>query len=279
MSRSRCRGKHDFNILYTAVRDFSEKSGWLSPLECCAVLAGRKPKLQHLALREVRPKPLQAKGPRRIGMNRVVLLAATFVLSTGVMLGQSSPTATDTGRPTAAPDQTQRGDTSTRLRLSCLISPRKRRPIPIAPGAPPDTALPNPTVEDQQPGNSTTGSPSSTMGTTGSTPGTDQSTSGNKSATTPDNVQVPTGDNTQNPRPDSTEPHDKYPSGSSNPSSSANGASGNDMSGTTPRPDGTTTTSPTPNNPTPHIATHVPDPGTETNPASMELSAATKIRN
>jgi hypothetical protein len=204
------------------------------------------------------------------------LLAATFVLSTGVMLGQSSPTATDTGRPTAAPDQTQRGTHATPPIVP--HQPPETSANPDRPGAPPDTALPNTTVDDQQPGNSTTGSPSSTMGTTGSTPGTDQSTSGNKSATTPDNVQVPTGDNTQNPRPDSTEPHDKYHSGSSNPSSSANGAGSNDMSGTTPRPD-STTTSPAPDNPTPHIATHVPDPGSETNPASMELSAATKIRN
>jgi hypothetical protein len=208
-------------------------------------------------------------------MNKVVLLAATFVFSTGVMLGQSSPTATDTGRPTAAPDQTLPATRATPPIVP--HQPPETSANPDRPGATPDTALPSTTIDDQQPGNSTTGSPASTMGTTGSTPGTDQSTSGNKSGNTPDHMQVPKGDNTQNPRPDSTEPHDKYPSGSSNPSSSANGASGSDMSGTSPRPDNSTNST-DPTTP-PHIATHVPDPGTETNPASMELSAAAKIRN
>lgn len=202
-------------------------------------------------------------------MNKVVLLAATFVLSSGVMLGQSSPTAGDTGRPTAAPDQMQPStQPAPKIKDHSTTNPTAN---PDRTGATPATALPSTSVDDQQPGNSTTGSSSSTMGTTGSTPGTDQSTTGNKSGTTPNNTQTP-DDN-------SARPHDKCPSGSSNPSSSANGASSNDMSGTNPRPDSTTTNSPNPQSTPPHIATHVPDPGTETNPASLELPVAAKIRN
>jgi hypothetical protein len=204
-------------------------------------------------------------------MNKVVLLAATFVLSTGVMLGQSSPTAIDNERPNAAPDQMQR-DTTQSTPGIVPHQPPETTANPNRTGTMPDTTLPSTTIDDQQPGNSTTGSPSSTMGTTGSTPATDQSTTGNQSGNLPD------GDNPQKPKSDSTQPHGTYSSGSSNPGSSANGASSNDMSGTSPKAD-STTDSANPQTTTPHIATHAPDAGTEMNPAALEISAAEKVRN
>lgn len=200
-------------------------------------------------------------------MNRLILLAATFVLATGVMQGQSSPTAIQTERPNAAPDQTQQG-TVANPHATPPIVPHQRPETsanPDRPGAAPQTTLPNTTIDDQQPGNSS-GSPASTMGTTGSTPGTEQSPEGNKS-NKPDSTQAPEN----KPAP----PHETSPSGSSNPSSSANGASSNDMSGATPKaenphPDNSTNST-NPQTTPPHVATHVPDPGTEMNPAALEL--------
>ncbi len=200
-------------------------------------------------------------------MNKLVLLAATFILSAGVMLGQTSPEAINNVRPTPNQDQTQPGAPPTPPIVS------HQRPgtttNPDRPEATPETTLPNTTIDDQQPGNSTTGSPSSTMGTTGSTPGTDQSTTGNQSGNLPSDTKTPKGDNTQKPKSD-TEPHDQYSSESSSSSSSANGASSNDMTGTNPRPDNTTNNT-TPQTAPPHIATHTPDAGTVMNPASVEL--------
>lgn len=201
-------------------------------------------------------------------MNRLVLLAATFVFATGVALAQSSPTANDTGKPSSASEQAQPGVKATPPLVP--HQPPETSADPGRPGATPQTTLPSTTIDDQQPGNSTTGSPASTMGTTGSTPGTDQSTEGNKSGAKPDNAQPP---DTK-----STEPHAAYPSGSSNPNSSANGASSDDMSGTNPRPDkssGSTNPQSTP----PHIATHAPDAGTVMNPASVELVSETTAQH
>ena len=206
-------------------------------------------------------------------MNRLILVAATLVLSTGVMLGQSSPEAIENTRPNAAPGQTQPG-----AQAAPPMVPHQRPDTTVNPdrsGATPQTALPSTTIDDQQPGNSTTGAASSTMGTTGSTPGSVESTEGNKSGTTPNDAQVPKGDTTKNAKPDKTEPHDRYSSGSSNPSSSANGASSDDMSGTSPRPNSKPDTTPenstNPQTASPHVATHTPDPGTEMNPAAVEL--------
>jgi hypothetical protein len=197
-------------------------------------------------------------------MNRLVLLAATFVLSTGMMLGQSSPEEIQNVRPNPAQDQTQPGAPPTPPMVP--RQPPDTTANPDRPGATPETTLPNTTIDDQQPGNSTTGSPSSTMGTTGSTPGTDQSTDGNQSGAKPDNTQTPDTKPTQ--------PHEGYASGSSNPNSSANGASSNDMSGTNPKPDDTTNST-NPQTTSPHIATHAPDAGTVMNPASVELVTET----
>jgi hypothetical protein len=221
----------------------------------------------------MRPERLPAKGPRRSVMNRLILLAATIVLSTGMMLAQNSPAATDKEQPNASPDQMQRG----RPRATPPILPHQPPDTsanPDRPEAAPPTTLSSTTIDDQQPGNSTTGSPSSTMGTTGSTPGTEQSSDGNKSGAKPDNTQTPDTKPTQ--------PHDRYASGSSNPNSSANGASSDDMSGTNPKPDNKpddTTNSPHPQAAPPHIATHAPDAGTEMNPASVELVTATTVQH
>lgn len=197
-------------------------------------------------------------------MNRLILLAATLVLSTGVMLGQSSP-ATDKGQPNAA-DQTQNGTMTNPQATPPIVphQPPETTANPDRPEATPETKLPSTTIDDQQPGNST--SPSSTMGTTGSTPGSEPSAEGNKSGTPPD----------KKPTPDSksTEPHQAYPSGSSSPNSPANGASSNDMSGTSPHPDNSTNST-NPQTTTPHIATHAPDAGTVMNPASVQLVTET----
>ena len=192
-------------------------------------------------------------------MNRLFLLAATVILSTGgVMLAQSSPTASDTGKPSSASEQAQPGAKATPPLVP--HQPPETNASPAHPEGTPQTTLPSTTINDQQPGNSTTGSPASTMGTTGSTPGTDPSTEGNKSGAKPDNQQEPESKPTQ--------PHAGYSSGSSNPNSSANGASGDDMSGTNPKPDSTANPQTTP----PHIArTHSPDAGTVMNPASLEV--------
>jgi hypothetical protein len=205
-------------------------------------------------------------------MNRLILLAATFVLSTGMMFAQSSPAATDRGQPNAAPDQMQRGTPQATPPI-VPHQPPETTANPDRPEATPQTTLPSTTIDDQQPGNSTTGSPSSTMGTTGSTPGTDQSTTGNQSGNLPNDTQTPKTDNTPKPKTD-TEPHDRYSSGSNNPNSSANGASSDDMSGTTPRPDNSTNST-NPQTTPPHIATHAPDAGTVMNPASVELVTET----
>jgi len=197
-------------------------------------------------------------------MNKLVLLAAIFVMATGVMIGQNSPTTSDKGQSDAAPGRTQRGTSATPP-----IVPHQRPDTtanPDRPGATPETKLPSTAIDDQQPGNSSSGSPSSTMGTTGDTPGTEQSPDGNKSGTTPDK--------TQTPETKPTEPHDRYPSGSNSPNSPANGASGDDMSGTSPH----TETTPNGTNPQatpPHVATHAPDAGTQMNPASVELVSET----
>lgn len=204
-------------------------------------------------------------------MNKLVLLAATFVLWTGVMLAQSSPRAIDNQKPNATPDQAQRGPQATPP-----IVPHQSPETtanPARPEATPEGKLPNTTIDDQQPGNSTTGSASSTMGTTGSTPGTEPSAEpsreGNKSGTAP---------NPQTPDSKSTEPHDRYQSGSNSPNSPANGASSDDMSGTNPKPEsskpGSSTNSTNPQTRPPdiatHTATHTPDAGTEMNPAAVE---------
>ena len=212
-------------------------------------------------------------------MNRLILLAATVVLSTGVMLGQNSP-ATDTGQPNAAPDQTQHG-TQANPQATPPIVPHQRPDTTANPDRPeaapestaPGTRLPNTTIDDQQPGTSTT--PSSSMGTTGSTPGTEPSAEpsaeGNKNGTTPDDKRMP-------PETKPTEPHEISPSGSSNPSSSANGASSNDTSGTSPHPDNSTDST-NPQTTPPHLATHTPDAGTVMNPASVELVTETAERH
>ncbi|MFZ0705457.1 MAG: hypothetical protein WAM71_07635 [Candidatus Korobacteraceae bacterium] len=200
-------------------------------------------------------------------MNRLVLLAATLVLSTCVMVGQKSPAATDESQSNAAPGQMQRGTAATPPMVP--HQPPDTIANPDRNGTTPETTLPNTTVDDQQPGNSTTGSPASTMGTTGSTPATEQSPDGNKSGTTPNHTQTPDTNSTQ--------PHQAYPSGSSSPNSSANGASSDDMSGTNPKPDTKPDNSTNSTNPptTPqHIATHAPDAGTEMNPASLETVTA-----
>ena len=200
-------------------------------------------------------------------MKRLVLLAATIVLSATVMLGQSSPAATDESQATASPTQMQRGTPATPP-----IVPHQRPDTtanPDRPGMTPETTLPSTTIDDQQPGNSTTGSPASTMGTTGSTPASEQAPEGNKSGTTPNN--------TQTPETKSLQPHDRYSSGSNSPNSPANGASGDDMSGTNPRLDtkpDNSTNSTNPQTTPPHIATHTPDAGTEMNPAAVETPAS-----
>lgn len=134
-------------------------------------------------------------------MKKVILLAATFVLSTGVMLAQSSATAGDSQKPDATPDQAQRAPQATPPIVP--HQPPETIANPDHPGATPETRLPSTTIDDQQPGNST-GTPSSTMGTTGSTPGTEPSAEpspeGNKSGTSP------------NAQPDTkpTEPHEPH---------------------------------------------------------------------
>ena len=209
-------------------------------------------------------------------MNRLILLAATIVLATGVMFAQSSPEAIENTRPDAAHAQTQPGTQATPPMVP--HQPPDTTADPDRSGATPQTTLPSTTIDDQQPGSSTTGAASSTMGTTGGTPGGVESTEGNKSGTTPNDTQVPKSDNTQNAKPDKTEPHGRYSSGSDNPSSSANGASSDDMSGTSPRPDTKPDTTPdnrtnstNPQTTPPHAATHTPDAGTEMNPASLEV--------
>ncbi len=227
----------------------------------------RKPNLRQVVLNRMRPDLCKQRDRGDSVMKKVILLAATFVLSTGVMVAQSSTTAIDNQKPNATPDQSQRAPQATPPMVP--HQPPDTIANPDHAGATPETRLPSTTIDDQQPGNST-GSPSSTMGTTGSTPGTEPSAEpspeGNKSGTTPNR--------TQTPETKSTEPHERYQSGSSSPNSPANGASGDDMSGTSPHPE-SPTNSTNPQTAPPHIATHAPDAGTEMNPAAFEPVAAT----
>lgn len=196
-------------------------------------------------------------------MTRLLLLAATIVLSAGMMLGQSSAAGTAAQSPNATPDQAQPGAPQ----ATPPIVPHQRPETsanPDRPDAAPQPPLPNTTVDDQQPG--TSSRPSSTMGTAGNTTGTEPSAEGNKSGTTPNN--------TQTPKTQPSEPHDRYSSGSNSPNSPANGASGDDMSGTNPHPNNSTNST-NPQTTPPHIATHVPDAGTEMNPASLQTVTET----
>lgn len=203
-------------------------------------------------------------------MKRLALLAATFVMFTGLALGQNtSPATTDNQSPAAAPDQMRQQTQPVAPNPSDRSNPASMNPDRST--KTPESTLPSTTIDDQQPGNSTTGSTSSTMGTTGATPGTEPSASGNQSGNLPSDTQTPKGDETQKPKTD-TEPHDRYSSGSSNPSSPANGANSNDMSGTTPHEDNSTNNT-NPQTTTPHMATHVPDAGTQMNPAALEVAA------
>ena len=74
-------------------------------------------------------------------MNRLVLLAATFIFSTGIMLAQSSPTAGDTGKPNAAPEQAQPGTKATPPLVP--HQPPETSADGGRPGATPQTTLPS----------------------------------------------------------------------------------------------------------------------------------------
>lgn len=209
-------------------------------------------------------------------MNRLALLAAIFVMLTGLALAQNtSPATTDNQNPAAASDQMQQQSQPPTRNPGDRNNPDNPASMnPDRSTKTPESTLPSTTIDDQQPGNSTTGSPSSTMGTTGATPGAEPSASGNQSGNLPSDTQTPKGDVTQKPKTD-TEPHGKYSSGSSNPASSSNGANSNDTTGTTPHPDNSTNSA-NPQTTPPHIATHVPDAGTQMNPASLAVVTAEK---
>jgi len=206
-------------------------------------------------------------------MHRLALLAATFVMFTGLALGQSQTTSpvTDDGRSTVSPDQTER-QTQPTSPLPPSLPDANTTANPDRSNSVPGARLPSSTIDDQQPGRSA--KPSSTMGTTGSTPGTEPAPEGNKSVITPKNGQTP--DDNSMAKPHTSD--DTYSSGSSNPSSSANGASSNDASGTPAKHDKSNDNT-DPQTTTPHIATHTPDPGTEPNPASLMVPVASTSQN